>query len=96
MLSDIGVHPSYKYLENQGYFSSNIFKDKHKVAYEFYFYRCLWLFLSMISDMIRYCIDNWPKFIMKIPNIIEAAEMIHDMIDQTHKGWVERSRRGSE
>ena len=91
-LSDVGVHPSYKSLEVQGYFYAAIFREDRKVGYEFYFLRSLWSFFHIQLYLIAYLVEKWPKLIKKIPNVVQVATDLRSMIDKTQNGFQQRAK----
>ena len=91
-LSNVGVHPSYKSLEVQGYFEASIFEDEHKVSYEFYFLRSLWSFFTVQLYLLVYLVEKWPKLIKEIPNVVQVATDMRGMIDSTMDGWQQRAK----
>lgn len=92
VLSKVGVHPSYKSLEIQGYFQLSIFKEDQRVSYEFYFLRSLWSFFTIQLYLIVYLVERWPKLIKDIPNVVQIATDVRSMIDSTLDGFHQRSK----
>jgi len=82
-LSSVGVHPSYKSLENQGYFEGSIFRKENRVTYEFIFLRCLWSFSTMQLYLFAYLVETWPELIKKIPDAVKVATELRKMVDYT-------------
>jgi len=92
VLSNVGVHPSYKSLEIQGYFEGAIFREEHRESYEFYFLRSLWSFFTIQLYLIVYLVEKWPKLIKEIPNIVQVATDLRSMIDSTMDGFMKRAK----
>ena len=91
VLSNVGVHPSYKSLENQGYFEGSIFHKEHRVTYEFLFLRSLWSFFTVQLYLLVYLVEKWPKLIKEIPNVVQVATDLRKMHDVTMEGVNERA-----
>jgi len=91
-LSNVGVHPSYKSLENQGYFEASIFKEEHRVSYEFYFLRSLWSFFTIQLYLLVYLVEKWPKLIKEIPNVVQVATDLRSMVDSTMDRFQQRAK----
>lgn len=92
VLSNVGVHPSYKSLENQGYFEGSIFHAEHRVTYEFLFLRSLWSFCTVQLYLLVYLVEKWPKLLKEIPNVVQVATDLRKMYDSTMKGVSERAK----
>ncbi len=90
-LSNVGVHPSYKSLENQGYFEGSIFREENRVTYEFLFLRSLWSFFTVQLYLLVYLVEKWPKLIKEIPNVVQVATDLRKMYDSTMEGVSERA-----
>ena len=86
VLSNVGVHPSYKSLENQGYFEGSIFHEENRVTYEFLFLRSLWSFFTVQLYLLVYLVEKWPKLIKEIPNVVQVAADLRKMHDSTMEG----------
>ncbi len=86
ILSNVGVHPSYKSLENQAYFEGSIFHAENRVTYEFLFLRSLWTFFTIQLYLLVYLVEKWPKLIKEFPNIVQVATGLRKMIDSTAEG----------
>lgn len=91
-LSNVGVHPSYESLENQGYFEASIFSEEHRVSYEFYFLRSLWSFFTMQLYLLVYLVEKWPKLLKEIPNVVQVATELRSMIDSTRERFQQRAK----
>ena len=92
VLSNVGVHPTYKSLENQGYFEASIFNEEHKIGYEFYFLRSLWSFFTIQLYLLAYLVERWPRLIREIPNVIQVVTNLKKMLDSTESGFLQRAR----
>lgn len=92
VLSNVGVHPTYKSLENQGYFEASIFNEEHKIGYEFYFLRSLWSFFTIQLYLLVYLVERWPRLIKEIPNVVQVATNLRKMIDSTENGFRQRAK----
>ncbi|MFC1931868.1 hypothetical protein ACFLXJ_06695, partial [Chloroflexota bacterium] len=92
VLSNIGVHPSYKSLENQGYFEGSIFKEENRISYEFLFMRSLWSFFTIQLYLVVYLVEKWPKLILEIPNVVQVAKDLRSMYDSTMDRFLQLSK----
>jgi len=88
----VGVHPSYKSLENQGYFEASLFKDQQRGTYEFYFYRSLFTFFEIQLYLLVYLVEKWPSLIREVANIVEVATDLRKMYDKTVGEFQKRAR----
>lgn len=91
-LSNVGVHPSYKSLENQGYFAASLFSEEHRISYEFYFFRSLWSFLTIELYLLAYLVEKCPRLIREIPNVVEVATELRKMVDYTQDEFMKRAK----
>jgi hypothetical protein len=91
-LSNIGVHPSYKSLENQGYFEGSIFREENRVTYEFLFLRSLYSMFTIQLYLLVYLVEKWPRLIKEIPNVVQVATELRSMIESTMDGIQERAK----
>lgn len=92
ILSNIGVHPSYKSLENQGLFEGTVFHEEYRVTYEFLFLRSIWSCFSIQLYMLTYLAKKWPDILNKIPSGIQVLSNLNNMLQRTAEGVEKRAR----